>query len=267
MTRYRLFFTCLAFAAVPLWAQAQTMGGSFGGGTSGAGGIGGAAGSFGSSGGVGVGGGGGTTTGGSFLGTGSGTGASSGFLSTPGPGQLGQAATAGIKTTTSADIFAPYYVNPMAMGNVIPGTSTAITQFGLPLYNSLYPGSQITSIFSSSPTTTTSTRSIPPTTNLAPNNFGTVGYKAPPTYITSLGFSYQPPTPPKVKEAAQAVLTRSSTLPKDLTVMMDGPTVVLQGKVADASQRRLAENLVKLTPGVSAVRNELQVAAPAKAGQ
>jgi hypothetical protein len=271
MTLYRVGLACIAFAAVPLCLQAQTMGGggSFGGSSSG---IGGASGSFGSSGGGSSGGsfGGGSSTGaGGFLGTSgsAGVGAGSGFLTTPGPGQLGQALSAGVKTTTSADLFAPYYVNPLAIGNVVPGANTAITQFGLPLYNSLYPGSQITSIFSSTTANTASTRSVPPLTNVSPNNFGVVGYKAPPTYITSLGFNYTPPAPPQMKESAQAVLSRSSSLPKDLRVSMDGATVVLQGKVTDASQRRLAENLVKLTPGIGPVRNELQVAAPAKSGQ
>lgn len=268
---YRFLLTSLAFAAIPLWVQAQTMGGSSSGGSSS--GIGGAAGSFGSaSSGGGAGGssgsGGSSSGAGGFLGTsgGTGVGAGSGFLTTPGPGQLGQAYLAGIKSSTSPDLFTPYYVNPMAIGNVVPGSNTAISQFGLPLYNSLYPGSQIQSIFTTTTTNTASTRSVPPLTT-SPTNFGMVGYKAPPTYITRLGFNYQPPGTSQMKEAVQAVLSRSSSLPKDLTVSMDGPTVVLQGKVAEASQRRLAETLIKLTPGIGPVRNELQVAAPAKTGQ
>jgi osmotically-inducible protein OsmY len=38
---------------------------------------------------------------------------------------------------------------------------------------------------------------------------------------------------------------------------MDGSTVVLRGSVRDDHERRLAEALVRLTPGVRAVRNEL----------
>ena len=38
---------------------------------------------------------------------------------------------------------------------------------------------------------------------------------------------------------------------------MDGQAVVLQGIVADDDERRLVENMVLLTPGVTAIRNEL----------
>jgi osmotically-inducible protein OsmY len=38
--------------------------------------------------------------------------------------------------------------------------------------------------------------------------------------------------------------------------------VVLRGTVRDASEARLAEGMIRLTPGVRQVQNELRIAAP-----
>ena len=54
-------------------------------------------------------------------------------------------------------------------------------------------------------------------------------------------------------------LAQSSDLDRrdSVHVLMDGQAVVLRGQVADDDERRLVENMVKLTPGVNQVRNEL----------
>ena len=44
-----------------------------------------------------------------------------------------------------------------------------------------------------------------------------------------------------------------------IRVASDGNVVILQGTVTNDHERRLAESLVRLTPGVRQVRNELQV--------
>ena len=57
----------------------------------------------------------------------------------------------------------------------------------------------------------------------------------------------------------QAVLARSSmmTNPAGVTVVQDGTAFVLRGAVASEDEARLAEGMVRLTPGVRDVRNEL----------
>jgi len=45
----------------------------------------------------------------------------------------------------------------------------------------------------------------------------------------------------------------------NIQVVVAGPTVILRGRVADENERRLAEGLVRLTPGVHEVRNELRL--------
>ena len=57
----------------------------------------------------------------------------------------------------------------------------------------------------------------------------------------------------------QAVLARSSMManPAGVTVVQDGTAFVLRGAVASEDEARLAEGMVRLTPGVRDVRNEL----------
>jgi hypothetical protein len=62
---------------------------------------------------------------------------------------------------------------------------------------------------------------------------------------------------------AQRILMRSESLPSraNIQVGTDGRTVVLRGNVADERERRMAENMMRLTPGVRDVRNELNIPA------
>jgi len=62
-----------------------------------------------------------------------------------------------------------------------------------------------------------------------------------------------------VRADLQQIIGVSSRLPSrgNIQVVMDGPTVVLRGKVQDDHERRLAEAMVRLSPGVRQVRNEL----------
>jgi osmotically-inducible protein OsmY len=57
----------------------------------------------------------------------------------------------------------------------------------------------------------------------------------------------------------QEIVARSSVLPsKDsIQVMTDGPAIVLEGTVTSEREARLAEMLLRLSPGVRLVRNEL----------
>jgi len=57
----------------------------------------------------------------------------------------------------------------------------------------------------------------------------------------------------------QGQLNRSSMwkAPPSITVEVIDGLVVLRGRVADPDDRRMAEAMVRLTPGVREVRNEL----------
>ena len=273
MTPHRVLFTYLTFCTFALVASAQTTGGTTtgggmpAGGTTG-GGLGG--GLSGGSGGFGTSGTSGTSGGSTFT-------IQSANLDTgvkSASGTLGYPLRVGSRgTTNTGDPLSHYYINPMAIQYTLAQSgATAVPQFGTPMYATLYPGTQITSPFSATQNVTGAARVSPAGAGGfgalgGANNFGTINYKASPTYTTGLGFKYDPPAPTQVQATIQAVLARSTNLPKGLEVAVDGPTLVLRGKVADPAQKRLAETLVKLTPGVKAVRNELEVQEKAPAAK
>jgi hypothetical protein len=81
------------------------------------------------------------------------------------------------------------------------------------------------------------------------------------TYTVQANFPYPQMAPARQQIQLQQVISRSSSLASrgEIRVGMEGPAVVLRGSVADESERRLAEALLRLEPGVRDVRNELQV--------
>jgi BON domain len=99
-------------------------------------------------------------------------------------------------------------------------------------------------------------------------NFGPTNGVRSPNVVTTLNFQSRPvagftPVTPAARTAElQQVITRSTgfTVPAAVTVANDGPAVVLRGRVANDDERRLAENMLRLS-GVREIRNELQVPA------
>jgi hypothetical protein len=92
---------------------------------------------------------------------------------------------------------------------------------------------------------------------------------AAPHYTTSPGFNYRPAGPNIIQSDVQGMLARSSALSsnRDIRVAVQGPVVVLSGTVASEQDRHLAESLVRLSPGVHEVRNDLTVTgSPAQPG-
>src|SRR5262249_40038408 len=62
----------------------------------------------------------------------------------------------------------------------------------------------------------------------------------------------------------QQIIDRTSALKgrKNITVGVDGNVVVLRGEVSSERERRLAEGILRLEPGVTEIRNELVVTGP-----
>jgi hypothetical protein len=232
---------------------------------------------------------GGSAAGSSFLGTSSGTSGSSSSFLTSGyePGSIGQASKAGNKSATNTgDLFARFYVNQNSLGMGQNATgSTSYPAFGTPLYSSLYSGysntvglATNTSITGTIGTSRVGTGGIGGGLGSFTPATGTIGgigglqVRPPAHYTTAIAFKYKTTTPVQLRTDLQQILARSTDLANNRTleVSMDGQTVVLRGKVTDPDLRRLAENMLRLTPGVKMVRNELQVeetAPPPKVGQ
>ena len=80
-------------------------------------------------------------------------------------------------------------------------------------------------------------------------------------YITEPRFKYNPRTLSNVEADVRSALRTSSRVESkdNIRVAMDGAVVVLRGTVADPDERTVVEDMVRLTPGVNDVRNELAV--------
>jgi hypothetical protein len=142
-----------------------------------------------------------------------------------------------------------YYLNPLSAGK--PGGSGKMTGMWTPLYTT---------------TTTTTTgitgniNSLSGSNNLS-NLSGSILNRRGPAYTVAVNFPYEPPSSGQLQTQAQNILARSSMLSmKDtIKVKVDGETIVLDGQVQSDQERRLAENMLRLTPGVHQIQNNLQV--------
>jgi len=81
------------------------------------------------------------------------------------------------------------------------------------------------------------------------------------SYTATLSFKAPVATMPQVASDLRATLDRSTMLgnPRGVSLAMDGNVVVLSGRVSSDDEVRLVEGMVRLTPGVRDVRNELKV--------
>jgi osmotically-inducible protein OsmY len=80
-----------------------------------------------------------------------------------------------------------------------------------------------------------------------------------PAYAATTVFEARSPQMTQVMTDLRGMLDRSSQISKPDTVHLDvdGGTVVLSGTVANEREARLVEGMVRLTPGVHSIRNEL----------
>jgi hypothetical protein len=201
-----------------------------------------------------------TSTASQFLGTG--VSASGGSFLSSGyePGTLGQAAKGNRNASAAGDLFGRFYLNPIALGYTTPGvTAVSTPSFGMPLYNSLYPGTSVATALGSTTNVTGRITTGPAGGTTFPGPVPTTGFRALAPYVTVIGFKYKPPTSDQMAANLRSIINRSTDLTGNIQLSMDGPTVVLTGTVADLDQRRLAENMLRLAPGVKNVRNELVV--------
>ena len=81
------------------------------------------------------------------------------------------------------------------------------------------------------------------------------------SYTATLSFKSPVATVSQMATDLRATLDRSTMLidPRGVSLAMDGGVVVLSGRVASDDELRLVEGMVRLTPGVRDVRNELKV--------
>ena len=201
----------------------------------------------------------------------------SGLTTTPAASSAGLA---------SSNILGGYYASVYWQGRAGATNTTAPGGFG----QTLYTTSGTSNAFSSTGTGTTSRTGT--TATRAGNTTGTTGNRAGATgmggntgfggansanqsgivialprqiaYTATLNFPTPKFTPTQVQADIRGVLDRSTMLTnsRGIEVVADGQVVVLRGNVQTSDEARLAEGMIRLTPGVRDVRNELKFPAP-----
>jgi len=80
------------------------------------------------------------------------------------------------------------------------------------------------------------------------------------SYTATLRFISPAIVPAQMQADLQTVIGRSSMIanPGAITISMEGPIVILRGNVKDEDEARTAEGMIRLSPGVKQVRNELK---------
>jgi osmotically-inducible protein OsmY len=220
----------------------------------------------------------GSSSSGSFTGT-SGSSSSGSFTGTSGSSSGSFTGSSGSNTSTGSG-------NSSGGSNSNPGSTT---QFGRYYGNPLYNGLATSSGSSSSSTGSKYLRAAPVTVNLGNplynsaslttsptrgstgiGNQGTgttfagansAGIRRAPGYVTEPVFDMPArATLETIRPELQSVLSRATRLPSrdSIRVTTDGETVILRGQVRDERERRLAEAMIRLSPGVRLVRNELE---------
>jgi hypothetical protein len=189
------------------------------------------------------------------------------------PGQAGinagnQTSNQGLSSSTSNSLLGagtgnlayPYYANPLYEG--WPGNlGKPPGGWAAPLYpGSTYtaPGSTGSNLGGLSGFGSSGFANI---SNSASAASGGTGGVRRPAYVTKVVFPVRPKPPGEMQSDLRDVFARSSALAQhsDVQVHVDGQAVVLKGEVADDRERRLVEGMVRLTPGVREVLNQLVI--------
>lgn len=147
--------------------------------------------------------------------------------------------------------FAGYYANPMYQGS-LTAANTAPGGFGI----ALYPATSGTG------TVTGGRAGATGLTNrgLATNTQSGILIPLPVqiSYVAQMRFPTPPVATPKLQADLRGIInTGGLANPKGVEVVVTGTDVTLRGTVKDDEEARLAEGLVRLTPGVGNITNEL----------
>jgi hypothetical protein len=181
-----------------------------------------------------------------------------------------------------SNLFGPYYANPVAVG-AFPTQAGQGGGFGAPVYslpaNTGVPATPVVPSGGFVEPASNYLSGLDATGDLMGSAAIMTSVSPPPTaprYTPSIlrapaaNLGTGTPTvagPLKPRADLQEVVARSSSLPsKDtIQVLTDGATVVLRGTVASTEEARLAQALLRLSPGAERIRNELAIIPPAGA--
>jgi hypothetical protein len=156
----------------------------------------------------------------------------------------------------ASNLLGSYYANPLAAG--LPSGTTQ-PRFGAPLYTITTANLSSTGAGGAGGANRGGTATTSSSNAYAGSS--SVGIRRAPAYATTIGFEFAAPSMTSMQTSLQQTIAESTRLPSkaNMTVVVDGETVVLRGTASSDRERRMAEALVRLTPGVHDVRNDLEV--------
>jgi osmotically-inducible protein OsmY len=209
-----------------------------------------------------------------------GAGGTSSTLSTLGTGAVGGRGSGGSGGPAASNFLGSFFSYPVV--TALPSTDTGSTSRNSSSTNAVsstvthtvpaYGSTSYTTTNTASRTGTTrgtatirgNTRGTTPSTATVEGfNGGTTGdvLTRMPFYATSLRFKVAPPAVERVRAIVQDVIRGSSTVPsKDhITFDVAGKDVTLKGEVSSEDERRHVESLLRLTPGIGTISNQLTV--------
>jgi hypothetical protein len=170
-----------------------------------------------------------------------------------GRGSYGASSTTG---PTSTNPFLSNYAYPQQAGLTNASSGRNSGSFGQQLY---YATVSTTGNTGFSGTTATTVK--------VPSFYTSFGLRRDLPYTSEIGESMGGPKAPLVAVNSRLLAELRSTISRstalspnsNVRVSLVGDTALLQGVVADSQEARLAEGLIRVTPGVRDVRNELTV--------
>jgi osmotically-inducible protein OsmY len=219
---------------------------------------------------------GGSSSGGGGAGGGSSSGSGGSTLLSNGIGSGGSSGGSNNTSTSSTNFLSPSYSNPFYEGRPNQSTSTSAgSSSGGTTSSQSLPGgfgqqsfgtvSSTSSSGSGISGTTGSSRSLGGSTSGSGRSSSTTNPSQQAVtrviYTTSVKFPVAAVPATQLQSNLQSVFDRSSALSSSGIQVTVGPKgVILRGQVADEDQRRLAENMIRLTPGVRDVDNKITIA-------
>jgi hypothetical protein len=180
-----------------------------------------------------------------------------------GKGGSGSGSTA---IPATSDPYASTYANPLYMG-----LSQVSTSFSRSSTGGATTGTTTQTGFAQ-PVYTASTAVASPTnvgaSNINNGGFSSLSAPKAPAYRTMLSedLPLAVHSPVQVQSDIIRSIANSPFIrdPKGIFLAVDGSTVLLKGQVASEKERRVVEGVVRLTPGVRDVVNELVAVVPAR---
>jgi len=141
----------------------------------------------------------------------------------------------------------PYAIGQSVMGGTTAGKTGAAKGFGQPIYTTS--------------TTNVGVTGLNQNTSKSGAGFNNMNLSKSPRYTTALGDDIAIPThtPAQLQAKVQEILARSTQIRdgRQIRVVVDGDRVFLVGNVGSERERRIAESMIRLTPGVGNVENRL----------